>query len=64
MGKRFVPKTYNNRRLLRIIIGTVTSVALAAVIIFLVLFFVLSNFVNEMGVLEIPWLIDVTPPTD
>jgi len=61
MGKRYVPKTYNNRRLLRIIIGTVTSVALAAVILFLLLFFVLSNFVNEVGVLEIPWLIDVTP---
>ena len=60
MGKRYVPKTYNNRRLLRIIFGTVVTVALAAVITFLLLFFVLEeNYWND-GKLEIPWLMDDT----
>ena len=63
MGKRYVPKTYNNRRILRMILGTVMSVALAAVILFLLLFFGLRNYVNE-GVLEIPWLMDVTVSED
>ena len=57
MGKRYVPKTYNNRRLIRVILGTVTSVALAAVILFLLLFFGLKHYWND-GKLEIPWLMD------
>ena len=57
MGHRYVPKTYNNRRLLRIIIGTVVSAALTAVILFLLLFFVLENYYVD-GRLEIPWLVE------
>ena len=55
MGKRYVAKTYNNRRALRIILGTVIFVALAAVIVFLLLFFLLENYFVD-GRLEIPWL--------
>jgi len=57
MGRRYVPKTYNNRRLLRIIFGTVVSVALTAVILFLLLFFVLENYYID-GRLDIPWLVE------
>ena len=57
MGKRYVPRTYNNRRLIRLIIGTVTSVALAAVILFLLLFFGLKQYEHD-GKLEIPWLVE------
>ena len=57
---RYVPKTYNNRRLLRIIIGTVVSVTLAVMILFVVLFFSLRPYfvTYEDGTqrLEIPWL--------
>ena len=59
---RYVPKTYNNRRLLRIIVGTGITIALLAVILFLVLFFVFSQYVVD-GKLEIPWLLDDTSPT-
>ena len=52
---RYVPKTYNNKRILRVILGTVTTIALSAVIIFLVLFFILARHVDE-GQLNIPWL--------
>ena len=55
MGRRYVPKTYSNRRLLRIVVGTIVSAALAAVILFLLLFFVLENYYVD-GRLEIPWL--------
>ena len=57
MSRRYVPKTYNNRRLLRIVLGTVISVAVTAVVLFLLLFFVLENYYID-GRLEIPWLID------
>ena len=57
MARRYVPKTYNNRRLLRIILGTVVSVVVTAVVLFLLLFFVLENYYID-GRLEIPWLID------
>ena len=57
MGKRYVPKTYNNRRLQRIIFGTVVSVAVTAVVLFLLLFFVLESYYVD-GRLDIPWLID------
>jgi len=48
---RYVPKTYNNRRVLRVIVGTVLTIALSSVILFLVLYFVLRNFVVD-GQLE------------
>jgi uncharacterized protein HemY len=51
---RYVPKTYNNRRILRIIIGTVITVALSVVILFLILFFVFRSYVVD-GQLEMPW---------
>ena len=57
MGRRYVPKTYNNRRLLRIVIGTVVTAALTAVILFLLLFFVLENYYVD-GRLDIPWLVE------
>jgi len=63
MGKRYVPKTYNNRRFLRIALGAVVSVTLAAVIIFLLLFFALESYWND-GRLEIPWLMDEAIPED
>ena len=55
MARRYVPKTYNNRRLLRIVFGTVVSAAVTAVVLFLLLFFVLENYYVD-GRLEIPWL--------
>jgi hypothetical protein len=58
---RYVPKTYNNRRALRIILGTITTIALSAVILFLMLFFILQRYEVD-GRLEIPWLTD-TPTT-
>jgi hypothetical protein len=54
---RYVPKTYNNRRLLRIILGAFIFLVLAAVIIFLLLFFVLEKYFID-GRLQIPWLVD------
>ena len=63
MGRRYVPKTYNNRRLLRIIFGTVVSVALAAVILFVLLFFALEPFWVD-GSLRIPWLTEETVQVD
>jgi len=58
---RYVPKTYNNRRALRIIFGTVIALALSLVILFLVLFFILGNYVED-GRLDIPWLLEETVP--
>lgn len=63
MGKRYVPKTYNNRRVIRAIALTVMSVALAAVILFLLLFFGLKQYEHD-GKLEIPWLIEEPKPTE
>ena len=57
---RYVPKTYNNRRGLRIFIGAVTTIALSVVILFLILFFIFQGYVVD-GQLDIPWLIDDTP---
>jgi len=54
---RYVPKTYNNRRVLRFILGTIVFLALAAVVLFLLLFFILENYFVE-GRLEIPLLVD------
>jgi len=58
---RYVPNTYNNRRVLRIILGTITTIALSAVILFLLLFFLLQRYEND-GRLEIPWLTEETTP--
>ena len=58
MGKRYVPKTYKNRRVFRLILGTIMSAALAAVILFLLLFFWLQTYVDDDGALDIPWLVD------
>ena len=59
---RYVPKTYNNRRALRVIIGLFIAIVLLVVILFLVLFFVFSRYVVD-GRLEIPWLDDPPPIT-
>jgi len=56
---RYVPKTYNNRRGLRIFLGAIITIALSAVVLFLILFFSLQNYVVD-GHLEIPWLIEET----
>ena len=59
---RYVPKTYYNRRLLRILVRAAVSVALALLVLFVVLFFTLQRYKesNEDGTikLEIPWLMD------
>jgi len=55
---RYVPKTYNNRRFLRIILWVVIFLVLAAIVTFLLLFFVLEKYFVD-GKLEIPWLVDV-----
>ena len=54
---RYVPKTYNNRRGTRIIVGIVITILLSTVIIFLSLFFILSQYVVD-GQLIISWLDD------
>ena len=58
VGKRYVPKTYNNRRALRVLFGTIVSLAVAAVVLFLLLFFGLRHYDVGGGKLEIPWLMD------
>jgi len=58
---RYVPKTYNNRRLLRIILGTIITFALSTVILFLILFFLFSRYVVD-GQLIIPWLPEFQGP--
>ena len=62
---RYVPKTYNNRRLLRIIFRTVVFVSLSFVVLFIVLFFWLRQYYRtyEDGTqrLEIPWLMGESP---
>jgi len=61
MPRRYVPKTYNNRRILRIILGTVITIALSTVILFLLLFFIFSRYVDS-GQLIIPWLPEFQGP--
>ena len=60
MPRRYVPKTYNNRRGLRLIIGMAITFALSVVILFLSLFFIFSGYVVD-GQLIIPWLMDEVP---
>ena len=59
---RYVPKTYNNRRLLRIILRSAVFVLLTVIVLFIVLFFWLETYLvtHEDGTqrLEIPWLMD------
>jgi len=59
---RYVPKTYNNKRVLRIILGTVITIALSVVILFLILFFIFQQYVDDDGQLDIPWLTEETAP--
>ena len=66
---RYVPKTYNNRRLLRMIFRTVVFASLTFLVLFIVLFFLLENYYEtyEDGSqrLEIPWLMnDAEYPED
>ena len=58
---RYVPKTYKNRRLLRFILGAIIFIVLAAVVLFLLLFFVLENYFID-GKLDIPWLDEASTP--
>ena len=66
--RRFVPKTYHNRRFLRIIFRIVVFFTLSVLILFIALFFLLKPYfvTHEDGTqkLEIPWLMDETPPQD
>ena len=58
---RYVPKTYYNRRLLRIVFRTVVAVLLTAVVLFISLFFGLQRYIvpSADGIrLEIPWFMD------
>ena len=61
MPRRYVPRTYNNKRALRIFIWTIFGAFIALVAIFLILFFALEQYIvhTEDGVkLVIPWLAD------
>jgi len=64
--RRYVPKTYNNRRFLRIIFRTVIAVAVAFLVLFIVLFFWMQPYYKSIGgeepKLELPWLVDESPP--
>ena len=60
--KRYVPKTYNNRRVLRILIRAVVAVLLISIVVFVSLFFGLRKYVvysaDGLIRLEIPFLMD------
>ena len=60
--RRYVPKTYHNRRFLRIIFRTVVFVFLSFLVLFIVLFFLFKPYfiTHEDGTqkLELPWLVD------
>jgi len=68
MSKRYVPKTYNNRRALRMLFGAVIFAAVACVVLFISLFFWLQIYQvpsADGGVrLEIPWLMDEADAMD
>ena len=59
---RYVPKTYNNRRWLRVIIRSVAAILITVLVLFIALFFGLREYFlpGEDGSqrLEIPWLMD------
>ena len=61
--RRYVPGTYNNRRVIRMIFRAIISVALVAVILFIALFFWLKEKYMRISPdgtirLEIPFLMD------
>ena len=62
MPRRYVPRTYNNKRALRILIGAFFGVIIAFLATFLILFFALERYIvyTDDGAvkLEIPWLMD------
>jgi len=64
--RRYVPKTYNNRRLLRIIFRSVVIALCTVLIVFIVLFFGFYSYFltgeDGTGSMEIPWLTDVQEP--
>ena len=64
--RRYVPKTYNNRRVIRMIFRILLSVALAAVLLFIALFFWLKSkyiaYPDGTYRLEIPALTDEYQP--
>jgi len=51
--RRYVPNTYNNRRLLRIIINTIITIIVSIIVLFLALFFIFSNYWED-GELNMP----------
>ena len=64
---RYVPRTYNNRRILRVIIRLVVSAALAVAVLFIVLFFWLKEkyaqpYPDGTFKLEIPFILDSQQP--
>ena len=63
---RYVPKTYNNRRWLRVILRSVAVILITVLVLFIALFFGFRNFFlpGEDGTqrLEIPWLVDEQAP--
>jgi len=59
MARRYVPKTYNNRRFLRLIVGAVVIIALLIVTLFFALYFIFKSYAVE-GKLELPWLTEET----
>ena len=66
---RYVPKTYNNRRMFRIIFRAVVAVSLAVLVLFIVLFFWLQSYIVYSPIdgtlrLEIPWLADYQESSD
>ena len=61
MPRRYVAHTYNNKRALRILLGTIVGLFITLVATFLILFFALEQYIvhTEDGVkLVIPWLMD------
>jgi len=57
---RYVPKTYNNRRVLRIVLSTIIIIIFVSLVLFLVLFFALQQYVVE-GQLMFPAGQDAPP---
>lgn len=51
---RYVPNTYNNGRVLRIIINVVITIIVATIVLFLTLFFVFESYFVD-GELVLPW---------
>ena len=59
MPRRYVPRTYNNKWALRVLITAVIGLVVTFVAVFMILFFALEQYIvhTEEGVkLVIPWL--------